>query len=57
MHASGRLTGYTSNGGNKIHCDYDKLNDLVEKSHEDAGDSEHKEGVLYACDVTGQEFP
>lgn len=48
------IISLTSNGGSKIHYDYDKLNDLVEKSYEDARDPEHKEGVLYAYDVTGQ---
>ncbi|MFR5631463.1 MAG: DNRLRE domain-containing protein [Monoglobales bacterium] len=50
----GRQTGYTSNGGNQIHYDYDRLNDLVEKSYDDARDPEQKEGVKYAYDVMGQ---
>ncbi len=50
----GRQTSYTSNGGNVIRYDYDRLNDLVEKSYEDTRDPENKEGVLYAYDVMGQ---
>ena len=51
---AGRLTSSTSNGGNKISYDYDKLNDLIEKSYEDLRDPEGKEGVVYAYDALGQ---
>lgn len=50
----GRQTGYISSGGNQIHYDYDRLNDIVEKSYEDARDPEGREGVVYAYDVMGQ---
>lgn len=52
--AGGRQTGYTSNGGNRICYDYDRLNDLVEKSYGDVRDPENREGVRYAYDVMGQ---
>ncbi len=52
--AAGRQTSYTSNGGNVIRYDYNKLNNLVEKSYEDARDLEGKEGVLYGYDTMGQ---
>ncbi len=52
--AAGRQTSYTSNGGNVIRYDYNKINNLVEKSYEDARDPEGKEGVLYGYDTMGQ---
>ena len=52
--AGGRNVSYTSNGGNKINYDYDRLNGIVEKSYEDARDPGKKEGVLYGYDVLGQ---
>ena len=51
---AGRQLSYVSNGKNVIRYDYDTLNDLVEKSYEDADGNEVEEGVLYGYDVTGQ---
>ena len=51
---AGRLTSYTSGGGNTIRYDYDKLNNLVEKAFEDAHGEESAPGVLYGYDALGQ---
>ena len=45
---AGRITSYTSNGGNRISYDYDKLDDLVEKSYSDSTGEQSAEGVTYA---------
>ena len=49
-----RLTSYTSNGGNSIEYDYDKLNDLVEKSYTDAKGKTSAIPVQYTYNVLGQ---
>ena len=36
MIEKGRLTGHTQASGKKTTYDYDKLNDLLEKSYQDA---------------------
>ena len=51
---AGRITSYTSNGGNRITYDYDKLDNLVEKSYQDAKGKENAEPVKYAYDALGQ---
>ena len=67
--AGGRLTSYTTNSGDTIRYDYNKLNNLVEKSYENAEDTvivgkngepaagqdeEAEKGVLYGYDALGQ---
>ena len=50
----GRLTGHTQASGKKTTYDYDKLNDLLEKSYQDAkGETSEKE-VTYAYNSAGE---
>ena len=49
-----RLTSYKSNGGNVIRYDYDKLDNLVEKSYENCRGKESAEPVLYAYNALGE---
>ena len=51
---AGRITSYTSNGGNRISYDYDKLDDLVEKSYSDSTGEQSAEGVTYAYNALGE---
>ena len=51
---AGRITSYTSNGGNRISYDYDKLDDLVEKSYSDSTGEQRAEGVTYAYNALGE---
>ena len=50
----GRLTSHTQASGKKICYDYDKLNDLLEKSYEDAKGEEAEEKVTYAYNSAGE---
>lgn len=51
---AGRVTSYTFNSGRKIRYSYDKLNDLVEKSYEDAGGRRMAAPVEYAYNALGE---
>ena len=44
----GRLTGHTQASGKKTTYDYDKLNDLLEKSYQDAKSEKSEKDVTYA---------
>jgi len=50
----GRLTTYTYNNGNKIQYNYDRLNNLIEKSYQDAEGKTLEEAVRYGYDTSGQ---
>jgi RHS repeat-associated protein len=52
--AGGRMISHTTNSGDTIRYDYDKLNDLVEKSYEGVSGESQAEGVLYGYDALGQ---
>lgn len=50
----GRLTSYTGASGKKTSYDYNKLNDLLEKSYEDAKGKETDKKVTYAYNQSGE---
>ena len=50
----GRLTGYTQASGKKTTYDYDKLNDLLEKSYQDAKGETSEKDVTYAYNSAGE---
>lgn len=50
----GRLTSHIQASGKKISYDYDKLNDLLEKSYQDAKGEEAEEKVTYAYNSAGE---
>ena len=50
----GRLTGHTQASGKKTTYDYDKLNDLLEKSYQDAKGETSEKDVTYAYNSAGE---
>ena len=50
----GRLTGHTQASGKKTTYDYDKLNDLLEKSYQDAKGEKSEKNVTYAYNSAGE---
>ena len=50
----GRLTGYTQASGKKTMYDYDKLNDLLEKSYQNAKGEKSEKDVTYAYNSAGE---
>ena len=50
----GRLTGHTQVSGKKTTYDYDKLNDLLEKSYQDAKGEKSEKDVTYAYNSAGE---
>lgn len=50
----GRLTSHTQVSGKTTSYDYDKLNDLLEKSYEDAKGESADTGVIYAYNSAGE---
>ena len=50
----GRLTGHTQASGKKTTYDYDKLNDLLEKSYQDAKGEKSEKDVTYAYNSAGE---
>ena len=48
----GRLTGHTQASGKKTTYDYDKLNDLLEKSYQDAKGETSEKDVTYAYNLS-----
>ena len=50
----GRLTGHTEASGKKTTYDYDKLNDLLEKSYQDAKGETSEKDVTYAYNSAGE---
>ena len=50
----GRLTGHTQASGKKVSYDYDKLNDLLEKSYQDAKGETSEKDVTYAYNSAGE---
>lgn len=50
----GRLTGHTQASGKKTTYDYDKLNDLLEKSYQDAKGEISEKDVTYAYNSAGE---
>ena len=50
----GRLTGHTQASGKKTTYDYDKLNDLLEKSYQDAKGETSEKNVTYAYNSAGE---
>lgn len=50
----GRLTGHTQASGKKTTYDYDKLNDLLEKSYQDAKGERSEKDVTYAYNSAGE---
>ena len=52
--AAGRLTSYRANSGSTISYDYDKLNDLIEKTYTEAQGEETATSVTYAYNVLGE---
>ncbi len=52
--AAGRLLSVVSPSGKTVCYDYDALNQLVEKSYEDAYGNEIEDSVLYGYDMAGQ---
>ncbi|MFR3349200.1 MAG: RHS repeat-associated core domain-containing protein [Mediterraneibacter faecis] len=50
----GRLTGHTQASGKKTTYDYDKLNDLLEKSYQNAKGEKSEKNVTYAYNSAGE---